>query len=108
MPAIYLNNEVIAHRHMRALVLQDFFFSFTRGAKSSNLFETWGKVGAYVNSGGSNRLQTYLSANRATIISRCRLVTHPKFHDLLCRWLDDLLDEVQSVIAGSKANDTLF
>ncbi len=108
VPALYLGNQEIAHRHFRALVLQDFFFKHNPGTTGGGLFKVWGLVGDFANKMTADKLHQYLGANRATILDRTRKISHSSLHGDLEDWLDELVNEVQEVVNGAKINDDLF
>lgn len=108
VPALYLENQEIAHRHFRALVLQDFFFNNNPGTAGAGLFKVWGAVGDFANKMVANKLYQYLGANRATILERARKICHPSLHEGLAKWLDELTNEVQEIVNGAEINDDLF
>src|SRR5207248_8078999 len=101
VPALYLKNEVFARRHVRSLLLQSFFYQLSRkrsAAQSSNLFEAWGTVADFINGQCSTHLRTYLVANRAPLLERCKQIVDPEFVPRLGTWLDKLVTEVQAVV----------
>ncbi len=82
VPVLYLANEVIAQRHVRSLLLQNFFHWVLRGQQatpSSNLFEAWGKVADFTNMQGATRLRWYLTTNREMLLKRCQQIVEPEF-----------------------------
>ncbi len=111
VPALYLNNEVIARRHVRSLVLQNFFHSHLYGQRlrrTSGLFSSWGSVEDFINKQTATRLQQFLSANRAPLVERCRKIVRPEFHAHLDAWLTDMVAEVQHVVGEHEMRDGLL
>jgi ATP-dependent helicase YprA (DUF1998 family) len=108
VPALYLSNHEIAHRHFRALILQDFFFKFNPGSGGAGLFKVWGSVGDFANKMIADKLHNYLATNRSTALERARKITHPSLHNELNQWLADLVNEVQKIVNASEINDDLF
>lgn len=108
VPTLYLTNEVIARRHVRALVLQDFFHNFVRARQPRGLFSSWGTVGDYVAQQRRRGLETYLAHNATTLAARCRLVVSAGFAATLQDWFDDISEEVQNVVNKHDAADDLF
>jgi len=108
VPSLYLSNEIIARRHVRALVLQDFFLRRRQGQKVQGLFGSWGKVGDFATHQLSDKLKTFLGANRATLIERSRKISQPSFHPHLGGWLDVLTGEVQAAVSRTQDNADLF
>src|SRR5439155_18535795 len=67
VPALYLNNEVIARRHVRSLILQDFFSFMLKSRQASqpgSLFAAWGTIADFTNMQGAVRLRHYLTTHR--------------------------------------------
>ena len=52
VPVLYLENEVIAQRHVRSLVLGSFFPRWLARGPSTGLFEAWGTAGLFLESNG--------------------------------------------------------
>lgn len=95
VPVLYLRNEVIAHRHVRALLWQEFFFRQVGGQQTQGLFSSWGKVQDFINQQGAVKLRQFLAANRATLLSRVQRIVEPAFHPRLAAWLDELVSDAQ-------------
>ncbi len=111
VPALYLNNEVIARRHVRSLILQDFFYQLLKArqtAQPRNLFAAWGTVADFINNQCANRLRQYLATTRAPLLARCERVVDPVFVPRLGTWMSELIPEVQSVINRSGAEESLL
>jgi len=108
VPALYLNNEVIARRHVRSVVLQGFFYALFRWRSGRGLFESWGTIADFHTSQTGPKLQHYLTIHRAPLIARCAKIIHPAFVPSLDAWLDALRTEVQGVADAGAARDGLF
>ena len=108
VPALYLQNEVIAQRHMRSLVFQSFFFQLYRGRLQRGLFGAWGTVSDFTSQQASDRLRKYIANNRAPLIIRCSRIVHENFEDKLDAWLDMLITEIQDVVDRSEDGDDLL
>ncbi len=108
VPALYIKNEVIAHRHVRALVLQDFFYKLRDKLPVANLLATWGKVWEFSTRQYADQLTAYLAGSRAPLIVRCQKVVDEAFKDHISGWLDCLIAEIQEVIAKADPNSELF
>jgi ATP-dependent helicase YprA (DUF1998 family) len=98
VPSLYLQNAVIAQRHVRSLVLQGFFYAQRGGAQANGLFGAWGTVGDFNNNQWADKLIKYLGQNRAPLIDRCTKVVHAELVPMLGGWIDALPQEVQVVI----------
>ncbi len=107
VPALYLDNEVIARRHVRSLVLQDFFFQENRRS-GAPLFESWGTVAEFATKQTAKEMRRYLATNRAPLISRCQRMVRPKFFTNLGEWIDQIPEEVQRIIESRLPDDLLF
>lgn len=108
VPALYIHNEVIAHRHIRAVVLQDFFYRKSGAKAEAGLFATWGKVYEFVQKNLADEFLRYLGGNRAPLKERCKKITHPDFWNSLDEWFDNLLPELQEVVDSRLPKDDLF
>ena len=108
VPALYLGNQEIAHRHFRALVLQEFFYKYNSAISGESLFKVWGTVGDFVNKLIANKLHTHIGTNRATILERARKIIDPTHHSEIDNWLMILTNEVQEIVNGAKATDDLL
>lgn len=109
IPALYISNEEIAHRHFRALVLQDFFFLHNpRGSNGAGLFKEWGLIGDFANRLTADKLHKYLATNRAPLLKRTQFIIHPELHSKLGGWLNSIVTDVQQVVNSAQINDDLF
>lgn len=108
IPALYLENEEISHRHFRALIYQDFFFKNNHHRTNAGLFKVWGTVGDFTNKMMADKMYQYLGANRAVLISRAKKIIHENLHHLLEDWTSDVVNEVQEIVNGSEINNDLF
>jgi ATP-dependent helicase YprA (DUF1998 family) len=109
VPALYLDNRVIALRHIRSVALQHFFHAH-RGAQNNGhgLFQAWGTVADFANQGTANRLRQFLATNRAPLLARCAQVLPQELASEASAWLDALPGDVQQVVQTSDANDDLL
>jgi Domain of unknown function (DUF1998)/Helicase conserved C-terminal domain len=108
VPALYMINEVIARRHMRSLVLQDFFFRLFNGRQQKGLFGAWGSVSDFINYQAADRLRQFIATNREPLIARCSKIVHMDFLNHLRTWIDELVQELQTVVNRSDAEDDLL
>ncbi len=108
VPSLYLNNEVFARRHVRSLVLQDFFYSLHKGQGGSGLFTTWGTIQEFGTNQTAQKLQQYLATNRAMLVARCKRIVHPQFTGKLREWIDAICAEVQAVVNEREPKQPLF
>jgi Lhr-like helicase len=108
VPALYMQNDVIARRHIRSLVLQSFFHNQLYGSRTSGLFGTWGTIADYINRQTSDKLHKHLAGNRIPVLDRCKRVVHPTFHDKIDGWLDALVDDVHSVVSRREGKEDLL
>ena len=86
VPVLYLDNEVIARRHFRSLILSGFFASRVPRNGDSSLFNTWGSVGDYLNSNGKEQLRQYISENRTELRRSAEAIISPTMHGSLRDW----------------------
>ena len=108
VPVLYLENEVIARRHVRSLILGGFFPGWLSRGASVGLFGAWGTVERFMVSGGHTELERHINENRAGLLERAGAVVDGSMNDRIGEWLLVLPDEVEDVARGSSANDDLL
>jgi ATP-dependent helicase YprA (DUF1998 family) len=108
VPALYIQNEVIARRHVRSLVLQDFFYKQQKGLSNRGLFGSWGKISDFCNLQHADKIRSYISVNKATTSNRCKKIISKNFHDKLDKWLIELPGEVQKIVQKEESKKDLF
>ena len=108
MPVLYLENEVIARRHVRSLVLGGFFPEWLSRSTGASLFGAWGTVEGFLASNGSTVLEEHISKNLDDLLERTGVVVDESIKDRFDEWLLALPDEVEGVARGSGANDDLL
>lgn len=100
IPALHVDNDVIARRHVRALVLHS-FFSQRLEVGTSGLFEQWGTIGDFESIGGSAGLvQFLLSTKQQTLRSATEILTE-SLASLVQDWIAQLPGEVEKAISSS-------
>lgn len=99
VPALYLNNEVIARRHVRSLVLQDFFVATLGPGAGGGLFAAWGTVSDYEVHGRGRLLAQHVTDRRGNLLARVGAVVAPALETELEQWIDAIRDEVAEVVA---------
>ena len=97
VPVLYLDNEVIARRHFRSLILSGFFASRVPQDGDSSLFNAWGTVGEYINSNGRDQLRHYISENRAELRRSAEAIISASMHEALRVWANEMSGEIQAV-----------
>ena len=108
VPVLYLENEVIARRHVRSLILGGFFPGWLSRGASVGLFGAWGTVERFLVGGGHTELERHINENRADLLERAGVVVDGSMNDRIAEWLLVLPDEVEDVARGSGANDDLL
>lgn len=108
IPALYLGNVEIAHRHVRARVLQDFFLKNNPGSKGAGLFKVWGSIGDFANKKIADRLHQFLATNRAPLLECLKQIVVSELQENLDFWLNNLVVEVQQIVNSAEINDDLF
>ena len=108
VPALYLENEVIARRHVRSLILGGFFPGWLSRGASVGLFGAWGTVERFLVGGGRMELERHINENRPHWLERAGAVVDGSLNDRIGEWLLVLPDEVEDVARGSGANDDLL
>ena len=94
VPTLYMDNEVIARRHFRSLILAGFFATRVPHNGAGSLFHTWGNVADFVNSDGRRQLYDYIRMNRQELRKSAEAITVPALHGELQQWARDLPQEV--------------
>ncbi len=108
VPTLYLSNEVIARRHVRSLVLGEFFLERTSTEAYSGLFSTWGTAEGFREGDGQTALTDHIRGNRDALLNRSRAVVHQDLAVNLWDWLVELPQEVNTVASEADANDSLL
>ena len=108
VPVLYLENEVIARRHVRSLILGGFFFGWLSRGASVGLFGAWGTVERFMAGSGHAALERHINDNRATLLERAGAVVDVSMRDRIGEWLLVLPDEVENVARGSGTNDDML
>ena len=103
VPVLYLDNEVIARRHFRSLVLSGFFASRVPLNGNSSPFGTWESVGGYLDSYGEGQLRRYISEHRTELRNSAEAILSSTMHGSLRDWANDMPSEIQTV-AEEEAN----
>ena len=108
VPSLYLENDVIARRHVRSLTLGTFFLDWLENSSSKGLFEAWGTAEQFVDRSGRAELTEHINLNRNRLIERLQDVVNESFVDRLGEWLHDLPGEVDSVARGASGDFDLL
>lgn len=105
VPSLHFANPIIAHRHVRSLVLQEFFA--TKAYSASSLFASWGAVSDFNAGGYLKDFEAYLTKHHARLKQRSIAVVAPELHQHLDEWLAELPIEL-GLFAANSAGDTLL
>ena len=108
MPVLYLENEVIARRHVRSLILGDFFLGWLTGGGSVGLFGAWGTAERFLGGGGRRDLERHVSENRSELVERAGAIVGESIKGRLGEWLLVLPGEVEEVARGAGSNHDLL
>ena len=108
VPVLYLQNEVIARRHIRSLVLSDFFASWLSGRELVGLFGAWGTAEVFNTGNGLAGLERYIRENRDVLLNRVGAVVDLAFAGRLGEWLAALPVEVDNSARRAAASDDLL
>ncbi len=111
IPRVYVDNRVIARRHVRALVLQRFFLQWSHtssGQVVGGTLNAWGSVNQFNQHNGHQELQRWVRANQLPLVDRCKLVAESSFHREVPSWVSDIPGEVmQNLQARPPGEDIL-
>ena len=108
VPVLYLGNEVIARRHVRSLILGDFFPSWLSHGSSVGLFAAWGTAEDFLAGNGHAQLERHVGTNRDALLERTGGIVDESLRHRLGEWLLVLADEVEDVARGAAANADLL
>lgn len=101
VPSLYLENEVIARRHVRSLTLGAFFLNWLEESSSRGLFETWGTAEQFVDRNGLAEFAEHTRLNRDKLIERLKDIVDESLENRLGEWLHALPNEVDEVARGA-------
>ncbi len=108
VPVLYLENDVIARRHVRSLILGGFFLGWQGGGGSVGLFGAWGTVERFLVAGGPEDLGRHISENRSELVERAGAIVSESLTERLEEWLAGLPGEVEAVARGGDTNADLL
>ena len=108
VPVLYLENEVIARRHVRSLVLGEFFPGWMSRGTAVSLFGAWGTVEGFLIGNGRTALEQHISKSWDQLLGRTGVVVDELLTNRLEEWLLVLPDEVEGVAQGSDANEGML
>lgn len=109
VPTLHLDNEVIARRHVRSMVLQKFFHAYLQAlGTGSNLFESWGTVANYVNRQVGLNMQQFVARHQAELIASVQRLVTPGLFTRIPEWLSALPDEINKVITGQEDSSQVY
>jgi hypothetical protein len=93
-PELNLENEEIAHRHMRAWLMDLFFQSYSMPA-GLNVLESWGDVN-HLRATGIDTIATFVQQNREWLLERGMAMLPPGMP--LEQWIASLPSEIEKAI----------
>ena len=97
VPVLYLDNEVIARRHFRSLILAGFFANRVPNSGAPSLFETWGKTGEFITRNGRQQLHRYIYDNHKELRTSAEAIIVPHLHQQLQDWARALPKEIHDI-----------
>ncbi len=106
VPALNFANAVIARRHFRSLVLQNFFAEV--GSRQDSLFSTWGQAGDFSKKGQLARLTEFIRSKKDELIRQCQCITSPDVHSNISEWLNKLPEEVKNLTENIDPSSDMF
>ena len=108
VPALYLENEVIARRHVRSLVLGEYFLRSLNRDASVGLFGAWGTVERFLSGNGRTELEHYIRRNVDELLGRSAVIVEKALRNELDGWLSAIPGEVVDVARRADTNDGLL
>jgi ATP-dependent helicase YprA (DUF1998 family) len=103
-PEINLENEEIAHRHMRAWLMDLFFQSYPMSTQA-NVLESWGDIN-HLKSIGIDAIVTFFEQNTDWLLKRGMAMLPPGTE--LKQWIDTLPTEIWEVIRHRRDEEPLI
>ena len=98
VPTLYLDNEVIARRHARSLLMSAFFGTLRRKSSNVSLFGSWGTVETFKR-GGEAPLSGFIERESGELERRVRSVTSVSFASSVRKWMAELPAEINEAVA---------
>ena len=110
IPRLYVNNPVISRRHVRALVLQYFFHSWTPTASgvTSGVMNAWGTVTEFIQQNGAPALEAWLRSNRVELRRKVTRVVASELHTYVDEWIKEIHGEVNRIATTAPAFSDLL
>lgn len=111
IPRLYLDNRVIAERHVRALVLQRFFVQWPptlAGRNVRGLLSAWGNVQSFNQNNGRVDLDSFVRQNQIPLMERCSSITSPSFQAGLLGWITAIPTDVGRLLQQRGGNDDVL
>ena len=108
VPVLYLENEVIARRHARSLVLGSFFPTWRTATSSANLFDVWGTAERFIQDNGRATLKRYIVRNQDALLDRIGHIVNRALEGQIREWLVRLPDEVHKAASEASASAGLL
>ena len=108
VPFLYLENEVIARRHIRSFVLGGFFRRWYTSDAPSNLFAAWGSAQQFIDGNGRSALNRYINSNQSVLLLRTRRLVEEFLRERLRHWLSALADEVDDIAREGNSSEGLL
>jgi len=105
IPELYIDNPVITQRHVRAMVLQDFFHSAATGLGKTSLFATWGTVNEYLEKGVASRLREFIELHQDDLETRAITFSPQQVHSKISPWLLSLEREITAQVDACLQGD---
>ena len=108
VPVLYLENEVIARRHVRSLVLGSFFQRWQTARDSVGLFGAWGTAVRFLSDSGRTDLERHLGRNRDELLERTSAIVEESLRSRIGEWLLVLPNEVEAAARETDENSDLL
>ena len=107
VPSIQVDNEVIARRHIRALILQRFFEQWpptNAQQQVPGLLNAWGDVRTFWTNNGQDALRAFIGTHREALIRRAEQVAAEGVRQHAAAWVVAIADDVTDALTN-RAND---
>ena len=108
VPVLYVDNEVIARRHVRSLVLGEFFRGRFSSGAAVGLFRAWGTAERFLEGNGHSELKRHINRNREELLEATGSIVKSSLRYRLVEWLLALPDEVDGLARSGDPSDGLL
>lgn len=107
VPTIYMDNDIIARRHVNSAVLQRFFAQIATPT-NTDLFSTWGTGASAERDSIALRFREFVTNNLDELVQLAEVVIDHNPSFTISKWIHELPDQVAALIETSMPKDKLL